>query len=316
VAELLGLPGDYDLAANLCIVRINLPGGAHADKAVPPEQAAIGRNAMCALLYGNLFDHVMTYVNAHTGDHEESDGFIGLLDYSNFETIAKNSLYQLCNNYTCETFHCLYNEVTDAGLMDNTPCINMLAKKNKKFQGLLPMLDDMSTNSRNTDEKFVSAMSSKLGKQKGMNLKIKTAMQRQASEFYYQDPKKDYIFYVCHYAGDLRYDARGLLAKNNAQAPNQFLSKEDFPSAEGLVGQLLASDRKTSRFCGKKTFRTAAARALYEHGGLLKTLRSTSCRWTWCIKPNDKSMKPTAGPDAFDEWKVYRQLKRHGACKK
>ena len=127
--------------------------------------------------------------------------------------MPKNSIEQLCINFANEKLQQLFNhhvfddeakayksEGLDDSVIpphkDNTPCCNLVEKKTKKFMGLFAILDDKF--SKMKDDVVVQAWNKKFGKKKGINKKAKDSITRAASEYYYGDKKKDYLFTVVH----------------------------------------------------------------------------------------------------------------------
>eukprot|EP00941_MAST-03F_sp_MAST-3F-sp1_P004262 g4262.t1 len=317
VAELLGLQDNF--GDMLVIYRLYLPGGTHTDKPCDPLHAADNRNALAKDIYDRLFAWlIMTVCNDVLTPKTEKEVFVGLLDIFGFELMPKNSIEQLCINFANEKLQQLFNhhvfddeaetykkEGLDDSMIpphrDNTPCCNLMVKKTKKFMGIFPMLDDFSQNNQATDVKFIDHCSKVFGKSKGVNTKAKDKLTKTASEYYYGDKKKDFLFHVVHFAGDVVYNAKEFIAKNKDKLAPQLddlLKGSSAPFLSGIYNESVK---------GKK-FKTLASKYTNQLHMLATTLEKTNPHYVRCVKPNDIHYRPVDGYGAFNDWKTYRQL--------
>eukprot|EP00941_MAST-03F_sp_MAST-3F-sp1_P003995 g3995.t1 len=316
VAELLGFDVN-NFNHFLCIYRLSLPGGKFADKDCDPASAIDNRNALAKDIYDHIFDWLLDDVcNNVLEPQGEKEAFVGLLDIFGFELMPKNSIEQLCINFANEKLQQLFNshvfdeekkvyvrEGLDSSVIpphkDNTPCCNLVTKKSKTFMGAFPTLDDMSSGNH-TDKDFVQKLCKIFGKKKGENKKAKTKLIKRASQYFYGDRKKDHIFSIVHFAGDVEYDGREFIAKNKDKLPGQLKELCENSTIDYLKG--LYSKKK------KKHFKTLASKYLKQLNNLSTTLISTTPRYIRCVKPNDIHFRPVDGAASFDAFKTYRQL--------
>ena len=77
------------------------------------EQAKDARDALAKTIYGNLFDHLVTVVNATLAngcDETQVNTLIGVLDIFGFESFETNSFEQLCINFCNEKLQFHFND--------------------------------------------------------------------------------------------------------------------------------------------------------------------------------------------------------------
>eukprot|EP00941_MAST-03F_sp_MAST-3F-sp1_P004404 g4404.t1 len=321
VSDLMGFPESF--GDMLSIYRLKLPGGKFADKDCDPAASTDNRNALAKDIYDKMFAWLITDVcNGVLEPKVDKEAFVGLLDIFGFEVMPKNSIEQLCINFANEKLQQLFNqhifddeeacykaEGIDVSMIpphaDNTPCCNLIVKKSKKFIGMFPMLDDMSSSDKNTDVDFIKKCNKKFGKKEGVCEQAKDKITRLASAQYYGDRKKDFVFNIKHFAGDVRYDGREFLAKNKDKLPPQLQDLCTNSSISYLSD--LYSGRKDGKK-KKKNFKTLASLYMHQLHNLAETLTATEPHYVRCVKPNDIHYRPVDGKASFDDWKVYRQL--------
>jgi myosin heavy subunit len=127
-------------------------------------------------IYSKMFDWIIKYLNlallpaSLRGTNKDPETIyrkIGLLDIFGFEIFAKNSIEQLCINFTNEKLHQLYVEYVfkleqktfiDEGLKeflanlsfnDNQEVIDLLAHEDKKKFSIFNLIDDQSATMAN-----------------------------------------------------------------------------------------------------------------------------------------------------------------------
>ena len=213
---------------------------------------------------------------------------------------------------------------------DTTPCCNLVVgmgtskKAMLKIRGILPILDEKKTKKANhkEDAKFVQELCQLYGKKKkkGGELykKAKTKQMKLASQYFYGNRKKDHIFTIRHYAGDIEYNAFDFLHKNVDKLPNQlteimktskcnFLRKLYDPKFKDPDDPDDGDDDAPKKKKRKK-FDTLASNYIDQLKRLATTLKKTTPHYVRCVKPNDIKYRPVDGIAAFDDWKSYRQL--------
>eukprot|EP00941_MAST-03F_sp_MAST-3F-sp1_P005336 g5336.t1 len=326
-AGLLGMNID-NFEKFLCIYRLNLPGGTFADKDCSPDAAKDNRNALAKEIYDRIFTWLINVVcNNVLMPSDDKTAFVGLLDIFGFEVMPKNSIEQLCINFANEKLQQLFSHVVfdneaktfkSEGLddsvipphKDNTACCNLVAGKGKKFMGLFNILDDMAGKKDVKDKQVVAKWNKRFGKKKGLFKKAKDSLTREASEYYYGDTKKDYLFTIIHYAGAVHYDARQFCLKNGDKLPPQLLQLAQETTVD-FVKTIFGGEEQTSSKKKKKGGhgkKTLASKYLKQLGNLSATLNATTPHYVRCVKPNDIHYRPVDGNGAFNAQKTYRQL--------
>eukprot|EP00940_MAST-03C_sp_MAST-3C-sp2_P002910 g2910.t1 len=326
VERLLGLRGAEagDLGYLLTIFRIKPPKSKVIDSPVDVQGAIDNRNAMAKEIYGRVFGYLIdTVCNDALKPRGKGDAFVGLLDIFGFEVMAKNSIEQLCINFANEKLQQLFNhhvfdeeKVTydNEGLStdvipehaDNTPCCNLVEATSRKFVGILRSLDDVTRpGSKMTDRKFLHQLVQRFGRKRKKPGEVyeeaKGLIAKQASAHFYAHKKKDYIFYIVHYAKEVEYDIRGFLRKNRDKLPVQLMDAL-FASKQPLVRAIFREKSSGSKD------KTLASKYLTSLKLLAKTLKQTTPNYVRCVKPNGVHFRPIDGAAAFDEWRTYRQL--------
>ncbi|RLN95081.1 hypothetical protein BBJ28_00017691, partial [Nothophytophthora sp. Chile5] len=199
-----------------------------------PEQAKNAMDAFCKYLYGELFHHVILRINAcakqqtassqQSGPKPRAHGgagassstappFIGILDIFGFEVMQRNSLEQLCINFTNETLQQQFNKhvfvleqeryaregiaVSPVEFQDNQRCLDLIQKPPL---GLLPLLEEQMLLKRKTTDKQL------------LTIYHGSHLDKHAS---YAKPRFECDeFIIRHYAGDVTYDIHDFIAKN------------------------------------------------------------------------------------------------------
>ena len=114
----------------------------------------------------------------------------------------------------------------------------------------MPMLDDRGSKvGWDEDEKFIVSCNEKFGLKEGKNKKAKDKMTKMASEYYFGHRKKHYIFFIVHYAGNIEYNARDFLAKNQVSAASDARLKRPAPKLHQHVALLLVPTHPAAQMC-------------------------------------------------------------------
>eukprot|EP00939_MAST-03C_sp_MAST-3C-sp1_P003153 g3153.t1 len=333
VAKMLGLGDEF--GAMLCVERLVLPKKGFLDKDCNPKKAGDNRNALSKDIYDKLFTWLIESVCNEVLDPEGGkEAFVGLLDIFGFEVMPRNSIEQLCINFANEKLQWMFNEhvfddeeemYKSEGLStdvipphkDTTPCchlvIGMGKKHAKKFTGILPLLDEKKRDKATdkNDCKYVQELCRLFGKKKKKDgkpfSKAKSAQMKKSSVYFFGNIKKDYIFTIRHYAGDITYDARGFIMKNVDKLPSQLTAMMK-KSKNKFLSNLYNPKKTGKKKKSHKKYDTLAATYMDQLKRLADTLKKTSPHYVRCVKPNDLKFRPVDGVAAFDDWKSYRQL--------
>nr|CCA18292.1 myosinlike protein putative [Albugo laibachii Nc14]CCA18434.1 myosinlike protein putative [Albugo laibachii Nc14] len=298
-----------------------------------PDQAKNALDAFCKYLYGEVFNHLISRINAYAKQQtvqaaEQATGlkspasqsgksnasakqvsFIGILDIFGFEIMAKNSLEQLCINFTNETLQQQFNkhvfvleqeryaqegiEFNAIEFQDNQLCLDLIQKPP---QGLLPLLEEQMLLKRKTttDKQLLTIYHS-------------THLEKHA---HYKKPRFECDeFVIRHYAGEVAYDVHGFLAKNTDNLHDDLLNllrhsthpilraifqppttpnrrstiSDNGPSS--LISPTSAAKRaQSASLTGTMTVTSRFRTQLTE---LMEVLWATSPNYIKCIKPNN-----------------------------
>jgi len=258
----------------------------HYEVPLKPDQSAHARDAMAKMVYGEIFEWVVSRINEsiQADEHSPSSSsskrkvkrelsFIGVLDIFGFESFTVNSFEQLCINYCNETLqqqfngfvlqreqeeyiaeNILYNFVT---FKDSTKCLELIEMKRT---GILATLQEQSLFPKSTDESFAR----KLYDNCENHVCFKADFHIKAVN----------AFVVIHYAGPVCYSSEGFLEKNM-----DHLS----PEATELLGS--STDTFISNLQSQQVARNQA-HALAAEGGAQGGARGAS-------RPSTAERRPT-----------------------
>ncbi|XP_060877961.1 myosin-IIIb-like [Metopolophium dirhodum] len=287
------------------------------------SEAVATRDAIARALYSRLFDWLVNSINSLLSFYNTRGEYnvIGILDIFGFENFTYNSFEQLCINIANEQLQYFFNQhvfaleqaeyesegvpVQHVGFCDNRPVLDMLVSRP---MGLLALLDEESRFPRATDRSLVEKFH--------CNIKCN----------YYVRPKSNALqFEVKHFAGNVTYQASGMLEKNRhllAIEAIQVLRKSSnktvralFQSPVTKTGNLYSQDSSTGLVGLASQSRGQQTAATYFRHSLAELLHRMGCnnsgislpRFVRCIKPNDQRQ-----PKQFDPLKVVAQLRCSG----
>ncbi|DAZ96317.1 TPA: hypothetical protein N0F65_008441 [Lagenidium giganteum] len=317
VAKLLGVVASE--FAKKMVTQTTITGrGSILEIKLTPDQAKNAMDAFCKYLYGELFHYLITRINA-CAKEQTSTGtdkprttksgasaaplFIGILDIFGFEVMAKNSLEQLCINFTNESLQQQFNkhvfvleqeryanegiEFSIVEFKDNQPCLDLIQKPPT---GLLPLLEEQMLLKRKTTDKQLLTIYHSNHLDKHGN---------------YTKPRFECDeFVIRHYAGEVTYDVHGFIAKNTDNLHDDLLdllrrSSQPMlqaifnPAASGqpvkrpnlASGPQASGSKKQSAALTGTT--TVTSRFRLQLSELMEVLWSTTPNYIKCIKPNN-----------------------------
>nr|GMD20797.1 myosin-1 [Ipomoea batatas] len=273
------------------------------------SQAIETRDALAKSIYSCLFDWLVEQINKSLAVGKRRTGrSISILDIYGFESFERNSFEQFCINYANERLQQHFNrhlfkleqeeyiqdgiDWTKVDFDDNKDCLNLFEKKPL---GLLSLLDEESTFPNGTDMTFANKLKQHLN----------------SNPCFKGDREKS--FTVCHYAGEVTYDAFGFLEKNRdllhldsiqllssckCHLPQIFASNMLTQSEKPVVGPLYKSGGADSQ---KLSVATKFKGQLFQ---LMQRLESTTPHFIRCIKPNSFQ-----SPGKYDQGLVLQQLR-------
>lgn len=254
-------------------------------------------------IYSKMFDWIIKYLNLAllpsslrgTGkDPESIYKKIGLLDIFGFEIFAKNSIEQLCINFTNEKLHQLYVEYVfkleqktfiDEGLKeflanlsfnDNQEVIDLLAHEDKKKFSIFNLIDDQSATMAND-----------------MNLIQQFQDFHKKSPKITYDKKKNNVFIIIHTAKPVDYTIDGFCEKNKDEVAKPvilcFLSSKDKALVDIYKQKIFETDAGVDYFAEAKTKKEnfIGYKFRQQMEALMVELRSCQCSFMRCLKPNE-----------------------------
>jgi myosin-5 len=289
-------------------------------KNLSPVQASDARDAVARAIYGKIFDWIVRTINSSIEvDMTGVRADIGVLDIFGFECFKNNSFEQLCINYTNETLQQQFNqfvfkleqkeyeaekiEWSFISFPDNQDCLDLIEHKQK---GLLAMLDDECRLPGASDEKFASRLYKAYGENNRFSA---TAAQ-----------KRDSMFCIRHYAGQVVYCTRTFVEKNKDELPKE-AENLMVGSSVGLLGLVFAhvaapapvatSNAATSPRAksGGETGKAVSVSSQFKEqlASLMEKIYATAPHYIRCLKPNDEN-----APDNFNRRRTTEQLRYGG----
>mmetsp|Transcript_670 Transcript_670/g.950 ORF Transcript_670/g.950 Transcript_670/m.950 type:complete len:2042 (-) Transcript_670:110-6235(-) len=290
--------------------RVILAGSEILQKPLHIDESRKSAEALIKAVYGAAFDFIVEKVNQSierdAQSHGNSESSIGVLDIFGFETFDVNNFEQLCINYTNEALQQQFNkyvfkleqqEYEKEGILwkfisfpDNQDVLDLI---DKKYTGIIALLDEQCILPKSNDEKFTRYIYAKCDQHTRFHA---TSAQR-----------VDYKFSIEHYAGYVEYTTDTWLEKNKDQLPAaaaELLASSDFSLIPKIRKYVRTEDR-----AGRGTIATKSVGAQFSEQ--LKSLRAridtTVPHYIRCLKPNDDLV-----PDYFEPKNIVEQLRCGG----
>lgn len=270
-------------------------------RTLDPASAIVSRDGFAKTLYCRLFDWLVEKINVSIGQDPNSKSLIGVLDIYGFESFKCNSFEQFCINFTNEKLQQHFNqhvfkmeqeEYTKEEInwsyiefIDNQDVLDLIEKKPG---GIIALLDEACMFPRSTHETFAQKLYQTFKNNKRF---LKPKLSRTD-------------FTICHYAGEVAYQADHFLDKNKdyVVAEHQdLLSPSKCPFVAGLFPPLPEETSKSSKFS------SIGSRFKLQLQALMETLSSTEPHYIRCVKPNN-----TLKPSIFENMNVIQQLRCGG----
>ncbi|CAM9653889.1 unnamed protein product, partial [Chrysoparadoxa australica] len=305
VASLLGL--DASAIRKLVTEKEVKSRGESFVKRLGIGESSYARDACAKALYDGLFNWVVAAINNSLGKGADSLPFIGVLDIFGFENFEINEFEQLLINYTNESLQDAFNKqvfnnelnlyaeegitVQVSSCPDNAECINLLSGKP---EGLVVILDNVCQEPDPSDQKFCERVHRIHGRH----------------HYFPKTHPKDQrtSFFVKHYAAKVKYHVEGWIERNNDLLPGSFLEvllgsekeivRETIETlAPGSLGAIAEGPKRrqgsvtpgvsTKEKKGPNKKRPTVAKGFMKSMAELNdVLRSTTCSFVRCIKPN------------------------------
>ncbi|KAI9081193.1 hypothetical protein K1719_036952 [Acacia pycnantha] len=264
--------------------------------------AALGsRDALAKTIYSRLFDWLVEKINNSIGQDPNSKSIIGVLDIYGFESFKFNSFEQFCINFTNEKLQQHFNqhvfkmeqeEYTKEEIdwsyiefVDNQDVLDLIEKKPG---GIIALLDEACMFPKSTHETFAQKLYQTFKNNKRF---IKPKLSRTS-------------FAICHYAGEVLYQADMFLDKNKdyVVAEHQaLLTASKCLFVVGLFPPSLEESSKSSKFS------SIGSRFKLQLQSLMETLNSTEPHYIRCVKPNN-----VLKPAILENVNIIQQLRCGG----
>uniref|UniRef100_A0A8C8VQ68 Unconventional myosin-Id n=1 Tax=Pelusios castaneus TaxID=367368 RepID=A0A8C8VQ68_9SAUR len=315
IADLLSTKSD--MVEKALLFRTVATGRDVIDKQHTEQEATYGRDAFAKAIYERLFCWIVTRINNvievknyDTTIHGKNT-VIGVLDIYGFEIFDNNSFEQFCINYCNEKLQQLFiqlvlkqeqEEYQREGIpwkhidyFNNQIIVDLVEQQHK---GIIAILDDACMNvGKVTDEMFLEALNSKLGKHAHFSSRKLCAADK-ILEF-------DRDFRIKHYAGDVIYSVTGFIDKNKDTLFQDF--KRLMYNSSNSVLKMMWPEGKLS--ITEVTKRPLTAATLFKNSmiALVDNLASKEPYYVRCIKPNDKKSS-----QLFDEQRCRHQVEYLG----
>eukprot|EP01094_Clydonella_sp_ATCC50884_P015120 TRINITY_DN2569_c0_g1_i1.p1 TRINITY_DN2569_c0_g1~~TRINITY_DN2569_c0_g1_i1.p1 ORF type:complete len:1924 (-),score=743.67 TRINITY_DN2569_c0_g1_i1:162-5840(-) len=256
-------------------------------------------DALVKAIYGTAFDWLVQRINESLKvDSKESHSFIGVLDIFGFEIFEHNSFEQMCINFANEKLQQHFNNYTfkleeqcyqqerikfdHIEFIDNQPILDLIEKRPS---GLLVLLDEEIRFPKGSDETWCA----------------KVKQKHEKSDHFKRVMKVDTDFIINHYAGTVKYDAKGFLDKNKDLLYDDLqtlLSTSENARTKELFPPPLDKGKKKTSLGGQ--FRQ-------QLNDLMGKLNSTEPHYVRCVKPNSAK-----SPTEFNSVMSLEQLRYAG----
>ncbi|XP_042387106.1 myosin-17-like isoform X2 [Zingiber officinale] len=286
---------------NALIKRVMVTPEEIITRTLDPASAIVSRDGLAKTIYSRLFDWLVEKINVSIGQDPDSKHLIGVLDIYGFESFKCNSFEQFCINFTNEKLQQHFNqhvfkmeqeEYTKEEIdwsyiefVDNQDVLDLIEKKPG---GIIALLDEACMFPKSTHETFAQKLYQTFKTNKRF---VKPKLSRTD-------------FTICHYAGEVTYQANHFLDKNKdyVVAEHQdLLNASTCPFVSGLFPPLPEETSKSSKFS------SIGSRFKLQLQALMETLSSMQPHYIRCVKPNN-----VLKPAIFENFNVIQQLRCGG----
>ncbi|XP_009400528.2 myosin-17-like isoform X2 [Musa acuminata AAA Group] len=292
---------DAQSLENALIKRVMVTPEEVITRTLDPASAIVSRDGFAKTIYSRLFDWLVDKINVSIGQDPNSKHLIGVLDIYGFESFKCNSFEQFCINFTNEKLQQHFNqhvfkmeqeEYTKEEInwsyiefVDNQDMLDLIEKKPG---GIIALLDEACMFPKSTHETFAQKLYQTFKNNKRF---VKPKLSRTD-------------FTICHYAGEVTYQANHFLDKNKdyvVAEHQELLSASKCSFVASLFPPLPVETAKASKFS------SIGSRFKLQLQALMETLSSTQPHYIRCVKPNN-----VLKPAIFENSNVIQQLRCGG----
>ncbi|CAD5170360.1 unnamed protein product [Musa acuminata subsp. malaccensis] len=292
---------DAQSLENALIKRVMVTPEEVITRTLDPASAIVSRDGFSKTIYSRLFDWLVDKINVSIGQDPNSKHLIGVLDIYGFESFKCNSFEQFCINFTNEKLQQHFNqhvfkmeqeEYTKEEInwsyiefVDNQDMLDLIEKKPG---GIIALLDEACMFPKSTHETFAQKLYQTFKNNKRF---VKPKLSRTD-------------FTICHYAGEVTYQANHFLDKNKdyvVAEHQELLSASKCSFVASLFPPLPVETAKASKFS------SIGSRFKLQLQALMETLSSTQPHYIRCVKPNN-----VLKPAIFENSNVIQQLRCGG----
>lgn len=300
------------------------------------EQASDGRDALAKGVYQKLFDWLVWRINSAVAvDSSKQDTrSVAILDIFGFEAFEVNSFEQLCINFaneklqqrfTADEFEAVQTEYASEGVpwervafCSNQNVLDLIEGR----MGVVALLNEECMMPKGSDDGFVSKLM-KAQQKHDCILPVRPRSGRRTAG-------SQSAFTIKHFAGDVQYEAAGMLDKNKDALQPELVemlggSSCDFvrtiaaggsgvPSATNVGTESTGTEESKTgvngrgrRKGGRAAAATVATKFKRQLGQLMDTISKTRTHYVRCIKPNTAK-----SAEDFDHALVVGQLRCAG----
>ncbi|CAB1427869.1 unnamed protein product, partial [Pleuronectes platessa] len=268
------------------------------------EQAVDSRDSVAMALYSQCFSWIILKINQKVKGKENFKS-IGILDIFGFENFQVNRFEQFNINYANEKLQEYFNkhifsleqlEYNREGVqwdaidwMDNAECLDLIEKK----LGLLALVNEESRFPKGTDFTLLEKLHS-----------------RHATNPYYVKPRlADHQFGIKHYAGEVLYDAKGILEKNRDTFRDDILNMLKDSRLDFIYDlfEKVGSRNNEEKMGTARRKPTVSSQFRDSLHALMALLSVSNPFFIRCIKPNMEK-----NPNVFNPEVVLNQLRYSG----
>jgi len=270
------------------------------------QDARANADAIAKATFENAFLWLGKRINSELYQTDVDDGenltFIGILDVFGFENFKKNSLEQLCINFTNEKLQQFFNEAiikseqeeyinesvfwTPLDVPDNEECIRLLEDKAK---GLFRLMDDQIRNRPKTEALF-EFLFKNWGKNKALS-RARAPKRKKGKK-----STKYYGVTLKHFAEPVTYQLDLFLSKNaDAIHPD---TQKMFKKSKNELAKEIGGKSWGIGGGKKKKAKFTSVVSVFHKGitTLMKNLKMTEPYFVRCVNPNKKKSSKEWNP--------------------